>query len=74
MSTKYQNPINQAWNVTSGTGDRIHPVYKYDSSHKGIDIAIPVGTPVTAAAAGYVIYSKVDSKRIDKGFGNYVTI
>lgn len=41
--------------VSSPYGPRIHPVYRVPSFHAGIDIAIPEGTRVYAAAAGRVI-------------------
>ncbi|NLA58603.1 MAG: LysM peptidoglycan-binding domain-containing protein, partial [Firmicutes bacterium] len=41
--------------VSSPYGWRIHPVYKTRQFHGGIDIAVPVGTSVKAAAAGKVI-------------------
>ncbi|NLJ68993.1 MAG: peptidoglycan DD-metalloendopeptidase family protein [Firmicutes bacterium] len=43
--------------VSSPYGWRIHPVYKNRQFHGGIDIAVPVGTSVKAAAAGKVIES-----------------
>ena len=38
--------------ISSPFGERIHPVTKMKSSHNGVDIATPVGTPV---------YSPVDA-------------
>ncbi len=43
--------------ISSPYGWRIHPVYKNRQFHGGIDIAVPVGTSVKAAAAGKVIES-----------------
>ena len=56
---RYENPVNQPWNVTSNTGSRVDPVFGYNANHKGIDIAIPVGTPVMAALNGRIIYSLI---------------
>lgn len=50
---------NLQWPVTgrisSGYGYRIHPVLKVRHFHGGIDIAVPAGTAVKAAAAGKVV-------------------
>lgn len=43
--------------ISSPYGWRVHPVYKNRQFHGGIDIAVPVGTSVRAAAAGKVIRS-----------------
>jgi len=43
--------------ISSPYGWRTHPVYKVRQFHGGIDIAVPVGTSVKAAAAGKVIES-----------------
>ncbi|NLY30919.1 MAG: peptidoglycan DD-metalloendopeptidase family protein [Firmicutes bacterium] len=43
--------------ISSPYGWRVHPVYKNRQFHGGIDIAVPVGTSVKAAAGGKVIES-----------------
>lgn len=55
--------------ITSGVGMRIDPIDGKLRRHNGIDIAIREGTPVTAAAAGFVVYSGMRS-----GYGNTVLI
>ncbi|MGI6037554.1 MAG: LysM peptidoglycan-binding domain-containing protein [Limnochordia bacterium] len=40
--------------ITSRYGPRIHPVYGHQHFHGGIDIAVPQGTPIRAAAGGTV--------------------
>ncbi|HEX3467919.1 MAG TPA: peptidoglycan DD-metalloendopeptidase family protein [Candidatus Elarobacter sp.] len=41
--------------ITSPFGWRMHPVYHRMILHRGIDIAVPTGTPVAAAAEGKII-------------------
>jgi murein DD-endopeptidase MepM/ murein hydrolase activator NlpD len=48
---------------------RYHPVLGYTRMHKGIDFAVPVGTPVMAAGSGVVqIAGRLG------GYGNYLRI
>lgn len=48
-------PVNGR--VSSGFGWRTHPVKKTRLFHNGIDIAVPKGTAVKAAASGEVVHS-----------------
>jgi len=52
-----------------GVGPRIHPVYKYQSCHTGVDISAPSGTPIRAAGTGIVI-----SARWSSAYGNMMMI
>ena len=43
--------------ISSHFGKRIHPIFKVESFHTGLDIAAPLGRPVFAASDGIVLYS-----------------
>jgi peptidoglycan DL-endopeptidase CwlO len=61
-------PVNGP--VVSGFGPRtINGSYEF---HPGIDIAVPSGTPIRAAAAGTVIFTEPESS--SGGYGNYTCI
>jgi murein DD-endopeptidase MepM/ murein hydrolase activator NlpD len=56
--------------VVSGFGSRtINGSYEY---HPGIDIAVPEGTPIRAAATGSVIFTEPEAS--SGGYGNYTCI
>jgi peptidoglycan DL-endopeptidase CwlO len=56
--------------VVSGFGSRtINGSYEY---HPGIDIAVPEGTPIRAAASGSVIFT--ESEASSGGYGNYTCV
>lgn len=42
------------WNITSGYGDRIHPITKVLKFHNGIDISTPIDTPLISPEAAIV--------------------
>ena len=43
-----------SFKITSGYGERIHPVTKEKTFHHGIDLAAQTGSPVVATANGFV--------------------
>ncbi|MTI61154.1 MAG: LysM peptidoglycan-binding domain-containing protein [Firmicutes bacterium] len=55
--------------ISSGYGYRIHPIRKTRHFHGGIDIAIPLGTKIYAAAGGRIVQSGYYN-----GFGKTIII
>lgn len=61
-------PVQGSHIVTSGWGERVHPVLKSRRFHNGIDLAVPIGTPIVAAQGGRVRIGE------DSVSGKYVVI
>lgn len=56
--------------VTSVPGNRIDPVSGKPAGHKGIDVRVPVGTPVKSTGVGVVTrVGYQDPKNPNTGFG-----
>ena len=55
--------------ISSPYGWRIHPTKKERIFHNGIDISVPIGTPVKAIADGIVVES-----RSANGYGYFVVL
>ena len=63
-----KTPVDGA-RISSGFGMRFHPVLGYSRMHKGIDFAVPVGTPVMAAGAG-----TIEQEGWVNGYGNFMVV
>ncbi len=63
-----RTPIDGA-RLSSGFGNRRHPVLGYTKMHKGVDFAAPTGTPIMAAGDGVVERCGPFSS-----YGNYICI
>ncbi|MGD0142922.1 MAG: M23 family metallopeptidase [Rhizomicrobium sp.] len=63
-----KTPVDGA-RISSGFGMRFHPVLGYTRMHKGIDFAVPTGTPVMAAGSG-----TIQIQGWLGGYGNFVLI
>lgn len=55
--------------VVSGYGMRFHPILRVRQMHHGLDIVVPVGTPVFATGDGVI---KTAGRNV--GYGNYVEV
>ncbi|MFS8666241.1 MAG: peptidoglycan DD-metalloendopeptidase family protein, partial [Limnochordales bacterium] len=67
VSSSGQLLRNFDWPLTGRISSRFGP--RWGRMHQGLDIAVPTGTPVRAAAAGTVTYAGAMG-----GYGNIVTI
>ena len=63
-----KTPVDGA-RISSRFGMRFHPVLGYSRMHKGVDFAVPVGTPVMAAGSGTIRY-----EGRARGYGNFLMI
>lgn len=63
-----RTPIDGA-RLSSGFGQRKHPVLGYSKMHKGLDFAAPEGTPVYAAGNGLIL--EIERKG---NYGKYIKI
>jgi murein DD-endopeptidase MepM/ murein hydrolase activator NlpD len=63
-----KTPVDGA-RISSGFGARHHPILGYTRMHKGIDFAVPQGTPVMAAGSGTVSFAGPAGE-----YGNLVVI
>ncbi|HEY7978816.1 MAG TPA: M23 family metallopeptidase [Rhizomicrobium sp.] len=63
-----KTPVDGA-RISSGFGMRFHPVLGYTRMHKGIDFAVPTGTPVMAAGGGII-----KQEGWSNGYGNFMLI
>jgi murein DD-endopeptidase MepM/ murein hydrolase activator NlpD len=63
-----KTPVDGA-RISSGFGARHHPILGYTRMHKGIDFAVPSGTPVMAAGDGTIAFAGSGGE-----YGNLVVI
>jgi len=63
-----KTPVDGA-RISSGFGQRLHPILGYTRMHKGIDFAVPSGTPVMAAGDGTIAFAGSGGE-----YGNLVVI
>lgn len=63
-----KTPVDGA-KISSGFGMRNHPILGFTKMHKGIDFAVPTGTPIQAAGDGMV-----EIAGFNGSYGNYVRL
>lgn len=63
-----RTPVDGA-RISSKFGSRLHPILGYTTMHRGIDFAVPGGTPIMAAGNGTVEMASTNG-----GYGRYVRI
>jgi murein DD-endopeptidase MepM/ murein hydrolase activator NlpD len=63
-----KTPVDGA-RISSGFGMRFHPVLGYSRMHKGVDFAVPTGTPVMAAGSGVIQFAGRQN-----GYGNLIVV
>lgn len=63
-----RTPVDGA-RISSKFGSRLHPILGYTTMHRGVDFAVPGGTPVMAAGSG-----TVEVAGNNGGYGRYVRI
>jgi len=63
-----RTPVDGA-RLSSGFGMRMHPILGYTRMHKGVDFAVPTGTPIYAAGEGVIEQSGWAG-----GYGRYIKI
>ncbi|MEN3042547.1 MAG: M23 family metallopeptidase [Fervidobacterium sp.] len=73
VSTSFTRLADFIWpaygRISSDFGWRLHPVYGSNKFHTGVDIEVPIGTPVFAARSGVVKYAGWMN-----GYGNLIII
>ena len=68
VRTLMRTPVNGA-RISSGFGMRRHPITGYNAMHRGLDFAVPSGTPVLAAGHGHIEYAGWNGN-----YGRYIRI
>jgi len=70
-------PYPGDYTIYSGFGMRMHPIYKVNKMHYGLDLGGSYGNPIVAAADGTVIKAEAPVAGQNTGgtnFGNYIVI
>ena len=68
INTKFKCPVDSG-KISLKFGNQIHPILKKERHHDGIDIKLPIGSPVYSILRGKVIFAGYKG-----GFGKSITI
>ena len=68
VRTLMRTPVNGA-RLSSSYGMRKHPISGYNKLHKGVDFAVPSGTPILAAGSG-----RIELAGWNGNYGRYIRI
>lgn len=68
-TARLQWPVPRSTRVSSGFGHRVHPVLRFKTLHNGIDLVVPIGTPIAASQSG-----RVDQIGSDRRSGVWMSI
>ena len=68
VRTLMRTPVNGA-RISSNFGMRKHPTKGYNAMHRGVDFAVPTGTPIVAAGSG-----RVEAAGWNGSYGRYIRI
>ena len=68
VRTLMRTPVNGA-RLSSSYGMRKHPISGYNKLHKGVDFAVPTGTPILAAGSG-----RIEMAGWNGNYGRYIRI
>ena len=68
----FGNPFSFNWSshVTSLYGWRVHPITQRLQIHRGLDLAVPLGTPIQSIHEGVVVRVGYDAS----GYGHYAVV
>lgn len=69
MGEIFTHPLKAKYRITSRFGYRLDPITGVASTHKGLDMACPTGTPIYACRSGRVLKSAFSPL-----YGNYIVI